>query len=258
MWEKAPGILAAKCEVSHTGTHHQFEKFKRVVRTIGRYPKVVFVGFFPNDIANDLAFPHSTVVEGFLVETVFTTEPKQLTRISNEELFPVVSQQIKTFEDYRLKKLLAPPPVWAAIKVFLLRHSLLINILNTARKMMLSDNSDSDKSPAEQNRVGSKFGRSINRVFNDPDIRTKFSHSPLAEPTKQAIKAWGDHGESHGYQLVFLLIPPRINQKIDFVDFALLFQERGWSQEELYWQKDQHLNNEGNRHVGRELSQLRY
>lgn len=263
VWEKKTGILAAKCGVSHTGTRHQFEKFKRVTQAIGRLPKLVFVGFFPNDIVNDVTFPHSTVIEGFLVDMVYSIGKDHFIRIPYEELAHEIFPSIKAFEE---KKFKTHPPdpqeqnsMWVKSKKFLKRYSLLTNALYISwYKIFL-----------QKDHPTSKFGQNIYRVMDKEQIKTEFAFSPLAEPTKKAIKEWSDNAKAQGYHLIFILIPPRSNfndsdffvqvkeflhkQHVDFIDLAVLFNKEGWNRDNLYWQRDTHLNGEGNRRVGLEL-----
>ena len=268
VWENDTGKLAAKCGVTHTGTRHQFEKFKRIMKIIGRLPTVVFVGFFPNDIANDWAFPHSTVIEGFQVDAINIAERSQVLRIPHDELVRKVSTQIKDFEEQQLLDRITSQSIWIRIKVYLIKHSLLTNIVNAVWRKLSPVKAPFGNPTARQSSQG------IYEVFYDPAIMTEFSQSPIADPTKQAITAWSDDAKSKNYHLVFLLIPPRSvfneadlfgqvkeflrNQKVEFVDLAHIFKEKGWSREELYWEKDEHLNDEGNRRVGHELFLLGY
>ncbi len=70
VYETKTGRMSAKCGVTHTGQLHQYDKFKKIVSLIGRYPKRVFVGYVGNNPSNDFAYPHTTVIEGFQVDTV--------------------------------------------------------------------------------------------------------------------------------------------------------------------------------------------
>lgn len=264
VWENTTGVLAAKCGVGHTGTIHQFGKFKKVITTIGRQPKVVFVGFFPNDIINDFTFPHSIVVDGFLIDTVYEMGKEQIIRIPNEDRVREVSPKIRAIDAHTFQDPEESKSLWRKTKSFLLRHSLLTNISNALfKKMLLATGIRSPDKPKK---------RSIYRLFEDSEVLNQFSLSPFAEKTKNAITVWGEDAKLKGYHLIFLLIPPRSDfnnadifnqvkeflraQKIDFIDFAPIFKERGWRREDLYWKIDQHLNDEGNRRMGLELSRL--
>ncbi len=271
VWENQTGILAAKCGVGHTGTRHQFEKFKRTTTAIGRPPKVVFVGFFPNDIANDFTFPHTTVIEGFQVDIVYGTGTNQIVRRPYEDLVASVARQIKRFDDYKSQE--ASQGLWTKIKIWLKTHSLLTNIVKALWETVRAGKIFSGDSDVEESRSTPQL-RSLYRLFDDADIRTEFAMSSLAGPTKEAITKWKNDAKSQKYDLVFLLIPPANDfnkvdffdqvkeflrgEKIEFVDLAVLFNEKGWSRKDLYWEIDGHLNEEGNRLVGLELSRLKH
>jgi hypothetical protein len=68
-YEKTSGRFTVKCGIIHSGQRHQFEKFQRTVKLIGHQPKRVILTFYENDVANDYAYPHTTVIEGFEVDT---------------------------------------------------------------------------------------------------------------------------------------------------------------------------------------------
>ena len=61
-------MAVLNCGVAHTGQFHQLSKMKEIVGS--KPPKYIVVGFFENDLANDYFFPHSRIVEGFMVDDV--------------------------------------------------------------------------------------------------------------------------------------------------------------------------------------------
>ena len=68
--EKSLNKKVAKCGVTHTGQAHQLQKLKEFRAAAGHQPKTVIVNVYYNDIDNDFSYPHSTVIDGFLVDTV--------------------------------------------------------------------------------------------------------------------------------------------------------------------------------------------
>src|ERR1017187_4181166 len=104
VWEQRTKTMAAKCGITHSGQRHQFAKFVQVTSKIGTLPKVVFVGFFPNDPANDLAYPHTTVIDGYQVDTVYFKNG-ELVRPDISELTHTVEAGIRqlAFDDQRLQ-----------------------------------------------------------------------------------------------------------------------------------------------------------
>lgn len=88
-------IGVMKCGVVHTGQRHQFSKFVDITKKIGRFPKLVIVNIFSNDIANDFAYPHSKVLEGWLLnDTSFLkiNDTYFVRRIASEELQSKIEQ----------------------------------------------------------------------------------------------------------------------------------------------------------------------
>ena len=63
------GIKVYACGVTHTGQGHQLEKFKRLFGR-GITPKLVVVNVVSNDMNNDFFFPHTDIVDGFMVENI--------------------------------------------------------------------------------------------------------------------------------------------------------------------------------------------
>ena len=72
--EKKTSFSVMKCGVAHTGQRHQFSKFKEISLTAGYFPSIVVVNLAGNDIENDFAFPHSKVIDGWLVEDTYLEE----------------------------------------------------------------------------------------------------------------------------------------------------------------------------------------
>lgn len=66
--EKQLGMQVTNCGVPHTGQFHQLAKARELIARIGNPPKAIIVAHHPNDVCNDLAFPHSTVIDGWLVD----------------------------------------------------------------------------------------------------------------------------------------------------------------------------------------------
>ena len=66
--ERRLNIRVMKCGVPHTGQAHQLTKARQVIARIGKAPKFIIVQYYPNDICNDFAYPHSTAIDGWLVE----------------------------------------------------------------------------------------------------------------------------------------------------------------------------------------------
>lgn len=267
VWERETGKMAAKCGVTNTGQFHQFEKFKRVAGMIGKFPKAVFVGFYINDPANDLAHPHTTVIGGYQVDTAFLKDGA-IVRPNLDEVRQVVENSIREMETKNVGWIgRLPSYLWVySLTANLLDHGYLALkeaiYLRFGSIAMLPSGSPTPATGKQ------RFYYS----FPEDKINTLYATDPRADANKAAITQWSQHAKDNSYRLIFLLIPPknRFNDldlfvqvreyldlnKIEYVDFAHLFSKGGYKVEELYWQRNGHWNENGNQVVGRILSAL--
>jgi hypothetical protein len=274
VWEEATGKVAAKCGVTHTGTVAQFEKFKRVAAAVGRMPATVFVGFYVNDPANDAAFPHSTVVDGYMVDTAFLSGGR-IVHPPVEEVKAVVAASVRELE--------APMGAVERAKAAVWVFSLTANLADRAR-IALRDASApaATQSPApkvemppaaagQQVRPTSRFGANLYYWYEPGTMKTSFAGDPRTQATRDAMLRWAAHARQNKYRLVFLLVPPRDSfddpefygqvrgflaaHGIEHLDFAPLFRSGGYSRRDLYYTRDAHWNATGNRVVGKLLAE---
>ena len=68
--EKSSGKQILKCGVTHSGQRFQYSKFLDITNEIRTRPRAIFVFYFSNDVANDYVYPHSTVMQGWQVDSV--------------------------------------------------------------------------------------------------------------------------------------------------------------------------------------------
>ena len=271
-FERLTGIKTAKCGVPHTGTRHQFEKFKKTVQRIGFLPSLVFVAFFENDLQNDFAYPHSTVIDGWLADSAYANSPRNLALYRPP--LPLLEEAVRRELDIRLS---GPKPNGPLVRLsnFLNTNSLSLNLLEFWR-LKLIERAD------PTTRAGhSKFGYSI-YYLDDParpvqpenNQALEIQKSLLAEPTKQAMLEWQKHANEGRYRLVFVLVPrkPHVvdvghypdyysqvkaflnSHAIEHVDLIERFREQRLAAQDLYWEHDSHFNENGNLAVGRILA----
>ena len=270
VWERETGKLAAKCGVTHSGTLHEFEKFKRTVAVIGKYPKMVFVGFTINDPANDLAYPHTTVIDGYQVDVVFLNDGV-LVRPNIDEIRQTVESSIHELESAKVAKVTwfdrLKTRVWVySLSANIVDHGALA-MVNAVRSRPGSISLHAQGSPSS---TMTRFGDNFYWFFSPNDVKTRYAIDPRANASKEAIGQWARQARDHSYKLVFLLLPPKSDfndvdlftqvkawldvNGIEYVDFAQLFKKAGYKVEDLYWTLDGHWNENGNRIVGRLLS----
>lgn len=271
VWESLTKKAAAKCGVSHTGTAAQFEKFKRVAQAVGRFPATVFVGFYVNDPANDAAFPHTTVIDGYMVDTVYL-RGDSLVRPDPAELERVVTGSIR--------ELLREPGVVDRVKTAIWVFSLSANMAD--RALRLAREARAERGTAGANAGGqagatapapvptSMFGASLYYWYDTAAMEARYRDDPKVAANKAAVQLWARHARENGYRLVILLFPPKQRhdsiaffgqvrefldqQGVEYLDLAGLFREAGLRVGDLYWETNGHWSAEGNRHVGRLLA----
>ena len=65
--ESRLGRRVLKCGIPGSGTRQQIVKARRIVARMQRAPDLIILGWFPNDLEDDLLFPRATVVDGWQV-----------------------------------------------------------------------------------------------------------------------------------------------------------------------------------------------
>jgi hypothetical protein len=257
LWEERTRIATAKCGITHSGQRHQFTKFERVIARIGKMPEVVFVSFFPNDPANDWLYPHTTVLRGFQVDTVY---------LRDGELFRPVPAEIEKAVENALRSASSTATGPAdAVKAFLRTYSLTSHLLDLAVGRVLGSDPILKGAP----RSSGEFGASLYEALPLAVVRAHYLTDSRTLKNREAIRAWGEHARRHGYRLVFVLIPPRTIAAdttlfatvkewltacaIGYVDLTETFSKDRYRVGDLYWQHDGHLNERGNQVVGHAL-----
>ena len=253
------GKLALNCGVSATGQWHQLEKLRRTASAIGRFPSRVVVGFSPNDPEDDLWHLDRIVVLDTtvsLTEKVRLPAPLGLVRagkkgepswtrreLSHESLVRKVQDENRMREGgtwrERLHGLLA-------------RHSLTHELLVHAKARHIYHHARARKLAAQ---------------------KPHYESDPHTRPHREALKAWRDHARRHGYELLVVFIPElatweqedRRRERAEWMayldslgvrhlDFRAAAEDRNLLAHTLYWPRDSHLNEEGNRVLGEWLA----
>ncbi len=243
--EKRTDMRVLKCGVPHTGQLHQLMKARKVISRIGRSPKAIIVQYFPNDVCNDFAFPHSTVVDGWLFENKSVVQAGDTWSI-----------QIRTIGQWS-----GPARATTAdnVRFQLRKYSLTANVVIRAYYRLRS----------------ALWGRPANRTqgiypSGVCDGSTPPSYQgPLYERNREGLYAFKAYADSIGSDLVFVLVPPLSNignvayfeslknmlegEGIDYVDLSGPFAEYKGATEPLYWYDDMHLSIAGNALAAHEI-----
>lgn len=251
IYERVSGRLSLKCGVSHTGQRHQFEKFRRLVARLGRYPQTVFVGYYANDPANDHVHPHSAVVQGLLVDAVYLEPDGRVVRRTSSELE-------ERLTNWRTAQARDAASLEGRVRGALARYSLTASLVRTAWSSLTlrSGNGGPGHQP-------SLYGLSERVAFDE-----SYAVNPLTAANRAALAEWAADSRANRYSLVVLLIPPRehattqgyyggLKRYLSGLGVRSLDVVEGFSSvaaADLYWPHDGHLNELGNRVVGEFLA----
>ena len=241
-YEKLSGRFTVKCGIIHSGQRHQFEKFQRTIKLIGHPPKRVILTFYENDAANDYAYPHTTVIDGYAVDTYkfdaeqFHLAPRDMSQINQDILAGInpKTQRVNTQLD-----------------AWLDRHSLAWNLLKIGIKQSNGKGLTTIYGITE----GVNYGK--DKGYATADVSRK---------NRESLDLWIDDAQRKKYELVVILIPPKLHhsntnfyvgfgeylgaKNVRFLDLTQPFNASKKRSEELYWLNDGHLHNEGNIFVG--------
>lgn len=250
-YERVSGRFTVKCGIIHSGQRHQFEKFNRIVNLIGHYPKRVILTFYANDVANDFAFPHTTVIDGYEVDTlIFDSKNYKLVRRDLEK----IQETIKHFTNPKER------PLIKIISGWLKEHSISWNLIKFTY----------DKTFGEASGTIYLMNELINYRIDGG-----YENAVISKENRNAIEGWVADSIKNKYELIIVLIPPKLfhaqsmyyeglrqylsQKKIRHFDLSYPFWDARLRSEELYWLNDGHLKNEGNTFVGTYLAkQLSY
>jgi hypothetical protein len=127
IFEERTGISSFKCGVTHTGQLHQFEKFREIVKRIGSLPKRVIIVYSTDDISNDYAHPHSTVVGGWQVDEAFLdTTDYSVVRVDRAWIEEKISERLaetrESLAEFRERA--RHTPLWTLMKTTLREYSI--------------------------------------------------------------------------------------------------------------------------------------
>jgi hypothetical protein len=246
-YEKISGRFTVKCGIIHSGQKHQFEKFQRTEKLIGHPPKRVILTFYENDVANDYAYPHTTVIEGYEVDTYkfdpgqFQLVPRDMDQIQKDILAGINPKS----QDWKVR-----------LDVWLDGHSLSWNLMKIGIKQTKARELATIYGISEGVNYGKDKG---------------YGTAEVSKKNREALDIWFNDAKQRKYELILILIPPKLHhantnfyggfrdylnsKNVRYYDLTEPFYESKKRSEELYWLNDGHLHNEGNIFVGKFLAE---
>lgn len=236
--EKNSEYNVMKCGVTHTGQIHQFLKFKELYK-LEYKPEVVIVNILSNDVQNDFFFPHTTVIDGYLVEDV------KWCYLHNNE---ISWERIE--HSYLKKKYLNKNVhrVKSLIKNYSASAHIAIHTINYLKKYTSKKNS--------KKKINIKKKTECSNFDITPYGHEKYiySKSDFSLPNRKILKEWIEDSNKNKYELIFAFIGSgnHYEEKQKFIQSLggkiIIFNEwlkNNSIKEELYWDEG-HFNIKGN------------
>ncbi len=258
--EKRTGQTIFKCGVIHTGQRHQYAKLVEIIDQISEIPQAVFIFYYSNDIANDYAYPHSTVIRGWHVDNVFIDENDKLIRLSSAELKDRLEKRLHEIEIIKSQRGFMRKAKRAAKF-----YSLSINIGDYIRDYLLdamSQTYPSDATESTQEQSPSlRSLRSLYQIPQEKNGRFWYAHNPFAQQNKEAILNFKRLVVEYNTNLAVVLIPPKSQagntrwyeelreflnaNEIRHIDLTEAFADRKIEATDIYWRNDGHFSPSG-------------
>ena len=245
--EEKLGRKVYACGVTHTGQGHQFKKFKRLFDN-GLKPSLVIVNVVTNDRDNDFFFPHTAIVNGFMVENVercgdFTDPDFRYKKLAYEEVVKLVSEKQND-----------APSVKNLLKQFSLTANVTAEIIRSIGYKVNNLFQERNKTIQITSCVRSVYA-------NLTRISSLYPVSKFTEKNREFISNWIVHSDLNDYELIFSFVPSKYiiqNRSIKFIKQYIL--EKGGSaysfddycdvtcrsENEVYYQYDGHFSESGN------------
>jgi hypothetical protein len=258
--ERDLGVPVLKCGLTHSGQRAQLAKMRRTIAATGSRPALIVVGYYANDIANDLTYPHTTVRAGWLVDRAVVLRHRdgiEVVRRSDADLEALLAAA-------RADEGQGRPGLIERLLFDVERYSLSLNIVHGLVGRAAEALTEARAGPA---------GTPVEGIYR-PSLWEKrgrfwYTDNPYAEPNRLALHELKRYADELGTPLLLALIPPKQHygqpsyydelkreldaDRITYVDLAASFARGGLPWWDLYWPLDQHLSPGGNRAVAAAL-----
>lgn len=267
VYEEQTGKMIVKCGVTHSGQAHQFDKFQKIVKKIGHYPKRVIIGYFENDVVNDYVYPHTTIIEGFQVDTQRVNSRYQLVPRDLNQVRKTILHSLDGVDDSSRERFLD----WVRA------HSLSVNLITFGANALFARKYREQSSTIDPMQGARSAADTIDtplysiyKLADNVGFDQNYLNLEITETNRRAIRRWVNDAQEHSYELIFILIPTKggyaqpnsyqglkqflQEQTVSYIDLAKPFKESGKPAEYFYWKSDGHWNNEGNKFVGQYLA----
>jgi hypothetical protein len=233
-------VPVVKCGVTHTGQLHQLDKMKEVIARIGEPPEVILVVWSPNDIINDAFYPHSTVVDGWQVDTTYMTSSQEIVRDTPEVLAERVRNKVISYRSGL-----------RTTQRILIKYSASFNCLSRAMDHVSIGRWFGDSNYENPDRL------STYRLQHYPPLTPVLSYrgDNFARKNQEALLQLQAYADSIHAKLLVALLSAQKNHNAEVCDFlqehSINFIDIGdegynFNDKHLSWRIDSHANEEGN------------
>ena len=227
------------CGVPHTGQFHQFSKFLQIFRNLKNLD-IVIINIFENDIENDFFYPHSEVLNGYLIDN------KDWCLNNNEiKIFKKSSDDLKkNFNNSNLKNYIISK---------IARNSATSNILYYGYKSFYN-------TVVIKNFTSFQCPKLSSNIYEYSNFNQKLMDDFLKK-YKFKLQKWINHSKENDYEIIFSIISKKNTQRkelqiiFDYIQrqnikvfkFDDYISEANIIKKNLYWKYDIHLNIEGHK-----------
>jgi hypothetical protein len=259
--EESTGRTIFKCGVTNSGQRHQYAKLVDIIDMVGKMPQEIFVFYYPNDIANDYVHPHSTVIQGWLVDTVFIDKSDKLARLTRAQLEERLDKRLSEIESRKSQRDFTSRAKRTA-KLYSLSANMVDYIKDNIRDAISQDHLSKVTSPIYNK---NQSLRSFYYLPHERNGRFHYLHNPLAQQNKEGLLDFNRLAIENNIKFSVVLIPPKSQTEnthyyeelreflsandIRHIDLAQAFADRQIETMDIYWSHDQHFNLLGNKFV---------
>ena len=260
--EEESGVFVLKCGVSGFGTAQELIKAKRVVDLVGKKPKYIIILYIGNDLNDDFMFPHRTVINGYLVNSI-----KHVDLVEGEKNYYSTDELNEKYKKYfegtisnKLRKLRynmitymlykTAKPQLKAVKKRITRK---LKTLWSNHNLIGGNFPNQDSKNAMPKSMTGAYSVSLMKYLDNYDL--EWYNRAISEH-KNNIKNLKEYSDSMGAK--FILIDNGFLQHPRFDDVRKHLGQSYYNLSDDYkkqskWKYDGHWNIEGNQQAGQHI-----
>ena len=235
------------CGVPHTGQFHQYSKFLEIFENLKNLNTVI-VNIYENDIENDLFFPHSKVVNGYLVDNK--------SWCSNNNKINILTKSEKDLQD-NFNNISIPNKIISKLAKYSATANISYFFYKKIKTTYFSNLLNKTNCPKYSNNIYEYSKKYENNNSHLDDYLNNLQY-------------WINHSKNNNYDLIFSLIPNKYsqrketdiiynyvkNQNIKIFSFNNYILTNKIEKKNLYWKNDHHFNLIGHNEYANYLKQI--